>query len=42
VLEGGDSELGHWHLANSLVFIRNAHSLANLERLTKEINAKIL
>jgi hypothetical protein len=32
-LESEDSELGHWHLASSMEFIRNAHSLANLERL---------
>jgi hypothetical protein len=32
-LENGDADLGHWHLANSMEFIRNAHSLANLERL---------
>jgi hypothetical protein len=25
--------MGHWHLANSMEFIRNAHSLPNLERL---------
>jgi hypothetical protein len=32
-LEGGDADLGHWHLANSMEFIRNAHSLAKLEKL---------
>jgi uncharacterized Rmd1/YagE family protein len=26
-------DLGHWNLANLLEFIKNAHSLANLERL---------
>jgi hypothetical protein len=26
-------EIDHWYLLNSMEFIRNAHSLANLERL---------
>jgi hypothetical protein len=26
-LENGDADMGYWHLANSMEFIRNAHSL---------------
>jgi hypothetical protein len=32
-LKDGDEDIGHWHLANALDFIRNAYSLVNLERL---------
>jgi hypothetical protein len=32
VLEEEDHDLGHWHLVNALEFIKNAQSLADLEK----------